>query len=308
MKKLLLLVLIVLSIFLGYSFGNPFDKIREDHKVENAKTPLMKIALVADSENENELLAKALRQAQAQNANFVIGLGDWTQTGTIDELLAVKHVFDDSRLGYNLTAGDHDLWDSRDKGKEAHSNFYSVLGPDIGRFSRKGVNFVIVDNSDIYKGFPQADWQRLNSLGKDDFGNVLEDRLTFVFAHKTPFHPDSAHIMGEDTPQVASQAKEFLSLLEGQRVKETKENTPGVGSPRRFTLKGSDSQGVSKGKPVDGFFSGDLHFFAKYQSPSGSVKITTIGAVASERNSQGPRFGILTIYDDYSWEVEDVGI
>ena len=36
--------------------------------------------------------------------------------------------------------------------------------------------------------------------------------------------------------------------------------------------------------------------------------MTTIGAVASERNFQGPRFGILTVYGDYSWEVENVEI
>ena len=61
-------------------------------------------------------------------------------------------------------------------------------------------------------------------------------------------------------------------------------------------------------KRVDGFFSGDLHFFARFNSPSQAVKMTTIGAVNSARNFQGPRFAIVTVYSDYSWEVEDVEI
>ena len=59
---------------------------------------------------------------------------------------------------------------------------------------------------------------------------------------------------------------------------------------------------------MDGFFSGDLHFFAEYQSPAKIVKMTTVGAVARERNFQGPRFVILTVFDDYKWEVQDVEI
>ena len=82
--------------------------------------------------------------------------------------------------------------------------------------------------------------------------------------------------MGEQSAQVAKQAKEFLSILEDNNA--------------------------------DGFFSGDLHFFAQFNSPSGNVKMTTIGAVNSARNFQGPRFAVVTVFDDYSWEVEDIEI
>src|SRR4030043_1223906 len=104
-------------------------------------------------------------------------------------------------------------------------------------------------------------------------------------AQKTPCHPESAHIMGEQSPEVAGQAKELIALIE-------KEN-------------------------IDGFFSGDLHFFAKFSTNGGStsggkstdgVKITTIGAISKDRNFQGPRFAVVTVLDDYSWEVEDIEI
>jgi hypothetical protein len=82
--------------------------------------------------------------------------------------------------------------------------------------------------------------------------------------------------MGQDSSEVAIQAKKLLSTLENNNV--------------------------------DGFFSGDMHFFARFSSPGNTVKITTIGAVTSERNFQGPRFAIVRVYSDNSWEVEDVEI
>ena len=55
----------------------------------------MRVALVSDSHNENDLLEKALAQAAGEGINFVIGLGDYTNTGTVEELQAAKNVFDD---------------------------------------------------------------------------------------------------------------------------------------------------------------------------------------------------------------------
>lgn len=332
MKKLLLLALILLSIFLGYSLAMPnfLEKGREVLEVNNQKKPMLRVALVADSHNENGLLAKALKQAQGKGINFVIGLGDYTNLGTVEELTAVKQEFEKSKLEYVLTAGDRDGWESR---RRVDVNYFEeIFGESSRVLEREQVQFVVLDNSDIYKGISEEDWQLLQSalsLGysltcsstqascgpsaklrtSDTLGPSIgsgprlgltrsiessprtrEDsttpRLTFVFAHKTPFHPESRHVMGEDSAQVARQAQDLLKLLQESNV--------------------------------NGFFSGDLHFFAKFSTKGGStaggklsdqsVKITTIGAVASERNFQGPRFGILTVYEDYSWEVEDVEI
>ncbi len=248
------------------------------------KSVILRVGLVADSENDNDLLAKALDQLKGMGVNFVIGLGDWSQVGTIKELSDVKVIFDKSKLTYYLTPGDHDLWDSRNRGQDALTNYKQIFGEPSQVFDKNGIRFVILDNSDIYKGIDPSTW----SLVTGSWSNP--PKLHFVFAHKTPFHPQSAHIMGEDSPDVARQAQSLLSLIEA--------------------------------KKLDGYFSGDLHFFAKFNSPSGSVKITTIGAVEQDRNFQGPRFGILTVYkqsfsankdafsanNDYSWNVEDVEI
>lgn len=288
-KVLIIIILVALTI---WAFFYVKDKVLKNTNVfepaggidrvygeKASKTPILRFALVADSENDNDLLAKALNQAKGSGVNFVIGLGDWSAIGTTGELVPARQIFDKSGLTYYLTAGDHDLWDSRNRGEDALTNYKQVFGEPTREFDTNGIQFVVVDNSDIYKGISSDDWQLLtDALTK-------QVKLRFVFAHKTPYHPQSSHIMGEDNPQVADQAQSFLTLLE-------------------------------KGK-VDGFFSGDLHFFAQFSSrgrstsggkSSNSVKITTIGAVDADRNSQGPRFSMVTVYNDYSWEVTDVEI
>jgi len=265
MKKLsLLIILVFISIFLGYSlakssFTVPGFEKDKNQETEKIKRPILRFAVLSDSGGENDLLKKTLTQAEGKGINFVIGLGDWSSVGTQEQLSVAKQVFDDSKLEYYVTAGDHDLWASRNRGENALSNFNQVFGSAQRLIEKNGIQIVILDNSDIYKGIPSGSW-----------------KLRFVMAHKTPFHPDSAHIMGQDAQNVKAQAENLLSILEeGQ---------------------------------ISGFFSGDMHFFAQFKTPKQAVKITTIGAVASQKNFQGPRFGIVTVYDDYSWKAEDVEI
>ena len=273
MKKfILILILIVLSIAIGLNWNrNQTDNIREDDSARRAI--LLRFALVSDSENENDLLSKALNQAKGAGVNFVIGLGDFSSVGTLDQLKSAKEVFDKSGLTYYITPGDRDLWDSRNRGEEAITNFLQVFGHlSQPIYKEEGIQFVIINNSDIYTGISDAEISNF----KFQISNSSQYKLTLVFAHKTPFHPQSAHVMGENSQTVAEQASRLVELMETSSV--------------------------------DGFFSGDLHFFAQFNSPSGNVKMTTIGAVNSARNFQGPRFAVVTVFDDYSWEVEDIEI
>ena len=270
MRKFLLLLLVILSIvFISY-LRNLSDLSEKQFGDQKPKTAILRFALVADSEDENELLKKALSQAKSAGVNFVIGLGDFTSLGTLEQLTSARNVFDQSGLTYYVTAGDRDLWDSRNRGETATANFRQVFSEGSQVIIKEGIQFIILDNSDIYSGIKDAEISNI----KYQISNI--DKLTFVFAHKTPFHPQSAHVMGEGNKEVSAQARKLMDLLEQKRV--------------------------------DGFFSGDLHFFARFNSPSQAVKMTTIGAVNSARNFQGPRFAIVTVYSDYSWEVEDVEI
>src|SRR3989344_868355 len=271
MKKFLLLALVILAVVLGYSLSKSTEQDKTSPKVsEKVKLPILRVGLVADSEDEDDLLTKALNQMKGTGVNFVIGLGDWTSVGTVDQLEAAKRAFDKSSLVYYLTPGDHDLWDSRNRGADSKQNFNQIFGKSSQVFDKQGIQFVILDNSDIYKGMDQSQWSIVNSLLPDNY------KLTFVFAHKTPFHPQSSHVMGKNNAEVSRQARKLMDLLEE--------------------------------KKIDGFFFGDLHFFAQFNSSANIVKMTTIGAVASEKNFQGPRFAVVTVYSDYSWQVEDIEI
>lgn len=286
MKKIFFSLVILVSLgFLWFRAGEisktKIKQVKQDSgKSENYKKTILRFALVADSENDNEDLKKALDQAKGSGVNFVIGLGDWSTIGTKSDLTAAKNVFDASGLKYYLTPGDHDLWDSRNRGDDALFNYIDVFGEPNHSIEASGIKIDIVDNSDIYKGIDQKEWDGLlESLRKPA-------KLHFVFSHKTPFHPQSSHVMGSENEQVAIQAKKYIELLEENHV--------------------------------DGFFAGDLHFFARFSSTGGStsggnssangVRITTIGAMDRERNFQGPRYGVVTVYDDYSWDVSDVEI
>lgn len=297
MRKVIFFLILLLVLGVGVIAASFWiQKLVWDDKTAGQKAVILRVSLLADSHNDNELLTKALIDARNRGANFVIGLGDYTDIGTISELRFSKSVFEQSGLRYYTLAGDHDLWDGRNQqitegtgsSKMALDNFRSIFGEPSFVHEENKIKFIGIDNSDIYRGISDEHWESVKRE-VDPPQNSSEDqplaRLTFVFAHKTPFHPDSAHIMGEQTPAVAVQAKDFLELMEGK----------------------SAFAEASAGN-VDGFFSGDLHFFAKFNSPNGSVKMTTIGAVSAERNFQGPRYGLLTIYEDYSWEVEDIEI
>lgn len=276
MRRILILLILVLVAFFALRFlANEDSNVENSQKIVEVKKTLLRFAVVTDSENDRENLAKALNQAKGEGVSFVVGLGDFTKLGEIADLEAAKKIFDEAGLNYYVTSGDRDLWASRNAGEGATANFKQVFGSNSHVIDKEGMQIVILDNSDIYKGISHEDWSLLEKVTKET-KEPDEPKVTFVMAHKTPYHPQSSHIMGADNEEVASQAGQLIKLIEQSKV--------------------------------DGFFSGDLHFFAQFKSPGDVVKITTIGAVGKDRNFLGPRFGIVTVYDDYSWEVEDVEI
>ena len=119
------------------------------------KKPVFKFLLVADSHNDNKNLAQAISQAKAQFADleFIIGLGDYTEVGTIEELKSVKKVFDESSLRYFLIPGDHDLWDCRNRSVAPTACFKQVFGPNYQTFTLNNFKFLLLDNSDNYNVF-----------------------------------------------------------------------------------------------------------------------------------------------------------
>lgn len=253
---------------------NPFSP--EVSTQTEVRIPAFRFLLIADSHNDNNDLKKAINQAKQiyPDIAFIIGLGDYTTVGTVDELKQAKKELDDSSLRYFLVAGDHDMWDSRDKQMPAATNFNQVFGPLYQSFDFGNFRFLLLDNSDDYKGFGDAQLEWIDA----ELGKIQEQPPggVFVFLHEPLFHPSSTRVMGKIEKDLKQQARDLM-----------------------FQLK---SVGVRK------VFAGDIHFFSEYKEPVTDLEMVTIGAVAIERNPQAPRFAVVSVYDDGATKVDDMEI
>ncbi len=234
-----------------------------------------KFAVVADSHRDYQILQKALSQAKAADVKFIIGMGDFSDVGTIDELVNTKRQFDIVNIPYYVTPGDHDLWDSRNQKKSAEGNFLQVFKtPAYQSFSYSGVRLLIFDDSDDYLGLDSVQLQWV----EDQVQRVTSEKpqLFFVFADTPLYHPSSDHVMGRVKPKLKDQADHLLSI---------------------FQKSGADE-----------IFSADTHFYSRYFDPVTKLKITTVGAITSDRNPQSPRFAMVDVYTDGSYNVEEVEV
>ena len=270
MKKFLIVIFLIAVVFVSFAAWKSKGGMPSVEGERTAKV-IYAFALVSDSHLNNEGITNALSLAKQRGVNRVFGLGDWTNYGEVNELVKTKKIFDDSGLIYEVLPGDHDLANSRDLGLSAKSNFETVFGKTLMNVEELGVQFVLVDNSDIYKGLSDEDWFELKNILLSQPPN-----LRFVLAHKTPYNPDTTHVMGYGNEEITIQAKQLLYQLESSKVNE--------------------------------LFTGDLHHFARYSSPRLGVRITSIGAISAEKNFQGPSFAIVKVFENYSYEVENIQI
>ena len=249
---------------------------QKDEGTSSSQNVLFKFLLIADSHNDNINLKKALIQAKDNNPDlkFIIGLGDYSSVGTPLELQSAKKVLDASGLRYFLTSGDHDLWDCRNRNLIPQACFSGVFGPPFQSFAFENFEFLLLDNSDDYKGIEEKERKWIDNELERIKNNP--GRGIFVFLHEPLFHPSSEHIMGKLEPALKEQAKDLM-----------------------FALK---EAGVKK------VFAGDLHFFSQYNEPVTNLSMATIGAISTERNPQVPRYAVVSVLEDGSTQISDIEI
>lgn len=253
-------------------------EIPSETSPEQPKIPKMvfKFLVVADSHSDNTNLSKALSQTKRDfpDLKFIIGLGDYTEVGTIQELKNAKKELDSSGLRYFLIPGDHDLWDCRNKNLVPTACFMEVFGPSYQSFTFNNFRFLLLNNSDNYQGIDseQQEWitNELTKAREEGGSGIL------AFVHEPLYHPSSDHVMGWVEKSLKSQATNLI-----------------------FQLK---EAGVKK------VFSGDIHYFSEYSEPQTTLAMVTVGAITIERNPQAPRFAVVSVFEDGSTEVEDVEI
>lgn len=235
---------------------------------------VLTFALVSDSHNDNDSLRKALESAKSKGAKFVIGLGDYTEVGSEAELNTARQVFMLSGLPFYLTAGDHDLWNARDKGEDPVAHYTQVFGSPYQSFGDSNIRFIIVSNSDNYQGLDdvQLSWLR------DELNRIVNNRplASFVFMHEPLYHPSSDHVMGKERGDLKVQADLLIQMIKEAGVREV--------------------------------FYGDTHFGASYQDPKSNLFMTAVGAVTQERNAQRPRYLLVEVYDDGRYNLQDTEI
>ena len=241
--------------------------------VSGVNEMIFKFALIADSHSDNIFLKKALDQIKKDypDIQFIIGLGDYTEVGTLNELKNVKAQLDSTGLRYFVAPGDHDLWDSRNKSLTPLANFNQIFGPSYQSFSFGNFKFIILFNSDNYLGLgeSQKSWLSEQLARKDSAG-------IFVFLHEPLFHPSSDHFMGRVQDNLKNEAADLTRQLASAGVKRV--------------------------------FAGDTHYFTEYKDPQIGIQMVTIGAITSARNLQNPRFSIVSVYEDGNSGVEDVEV
>lgn len=280
----------VVSRFLGFDIGKTVtDRLRESSADPEKKEPtpatdnrdkpvsgprVLRFAVVADSHTDNENLIKALEEAKKREVKFIIGLGDYSEVGTAEQLQNARQIFISAGLPFYTTAGDHDLWDSRNRGSAGSVEFGKVFGPPYQSFSDSDIRFVIVYNGDNYLGVDpmQMAWlkETLVSAGTD------EPKSIFVFTHEPFSHPSSDHMMGKATPGLKTQAKEIMRMLEEVEAAEV--------------------------------FAGDVHAFTRYKDADSGLRMTTVGAVTRERNAEKPSFILVDVFESGGYNVEKVEI
>lgn len=249
------------------------------------KEEYLRFAIVADSHNDNDRLKQALAKAKGLGVLYVVGLGDFSEVGTLEELVSAKDIFDSSGLLYFVIPGDHDLWQSRQQNQDPTANFMKVFGVAIEPaletsydFGYKRVTHIMLDNSDLYKGI-ENDWEWLKKvLNQNNPASGSQERYlpTFLFVHQPLDHPYLDHLMGRLSTEVDEQRKRLLQLIGQSFVAEV--------------------------------FAGDVHQFNRFTEQTYDVKMTTVGAIAAARNPERPSFVLVTVFTDGTYEVEKIEI
>jgi len=284
MKRLKLIFLIFLNLlllgsgFLYYYYAyEPYlprrSAVQESPPWQkmSCSPPSLKIAFLSDVHHSWQNLEKAVNLINQDNFSLVIFLGDLTNVGEPEELLAGKKILDQIIAPFYFLPGNHDVWYSRHLGLAPNNSWQEVFKKESlpACLTLNNFNFIFINNADEKEGLTASAWQEILDCLKIE-------QPALVFSHEPLFHPLSERLMGQHSQRVAQQATQLRDWLCRKRV--------------RLAV------------------AGHLHSFSKYyyDCPDGyQVPMLVSGALAAERNFQSPRFLEVTLFKDGSFEEKE---
>lgn len=270
-KFAIFFLIVVVGTVVGGNYLVSKSKSKSEERLENnveVGRPL-RFVVMSDIHSDWENFRKALEKTKegfrdfGDVGGFVIITGDLTTLGKKSELLEARKILDESGLKYYVIPGNHDIWMGRKVGQNIWGevfgeSFLSFKASEIQSFKDKEIKFILVNNGDGVAGVggvrEVGDVREIDWLKKE-----IEECIKIyclVFMHMPLNHPNSLHVMGEEDPEVASEAAELIRLFVKNKVQE--------------------------------IIAGHLHFSSSYDL--GGLKTTIVGAVGADRNFQSPKF------------------
>ena len=250
------------------------DSAEDDGEIltsDKSKRPLVQVALLADAHEDWDNLEAALEEAEDLDVDQVFFLGDFTDWGDVPGLKNGKEMLDESGLAWEALPGDHDLAQSASKtGGGGLENFLEVFGHNYGTTKLGGYTFMYFDNS---ANFTPLDEERFTW-----FLDHVED-ADFVLLAQPIYHDKSLILMG---------------IVDGEEIED-------VNNQRKMLLS------KVRQAEVKAVVAADHHMSSVSKDPErASLRHFVVGALASSRNLQTPRFSVLSVYADGSYTLDEV--
>lgn len=252
--------------------GKVIPEIKTDNKDNQAIR--FRFTAIADVHNSVVNLKQSTNLINQNDSDFIIGLGDYTNTGTDAEFAKISEILKlFSKQAFYLP-GDHDLWNGRDKTDNPLIYYHTYFSDPPEALVHKDVTFIFINNADIYQG-----------VSKEEEGRIMQHiaqastPTLVIVSHKPMYHPLTIHRMGyineEKVEKVAFQAERIV-----QKVTEIKEK-------KAYMVHG------------------DLHSSSTFSGPTDNTTNFTVGALTSQKNFQTPRYAQFTVYEDGAIKMED---
>ncbi len=258
---LFVLGLVIALIFLNKHFKFLESKVPDVPVARILKT---RVIFISDSESDwssSEYFMKRLKSMDPKPA-AVIHSGDITHLGVLEDLKKSKDIFTSSDIPFYFIPGDRDLWKT-----SGIKNFNETFGNSYQVVNIEGVKFLLIDNSDEYKGIPQEEASFISDNVKDSTFAVFHNPIYFNKSILGVMKKG----MGQYSSEVDAQRQILLQMIRDSDIKAT--------------------------------FSGDQHFFSKNpDEESAGLEHFVVGALTSERNLEEPNFLVLDIYSDGTYE------